>query len=340
MSFEQDKINKVIERVEKMLRLANNAGTEAEANTAAAMAQEMLAAYNLEMADINLASDNKPRADEVRLKEKTTKVALYQWQKTLWEAIAEANYCWYKRVAEYHYNKKNQYVPRTFHHYLIGGQANVVTTRLMGEYLESTISRLCPFTPGRDSSKSWNSWKEGCAARLAERLREKKAELVRESEAKARAAAADNTCTAISLVNVQQREDDLNYAAEHGEEALQRRLCYRMHNVSRENGGDYTIVEGCETCIRRKKFAEEYDNSRALPPVEEKKETEAQRKKREAADEKRWQKRCEREEARNRRHWAKKDMGAYYQGAESAETIGLDTQVGAGRETKKIGGGQ
>src|SRR5262245_51587180 len=127
----QDKIAKVIDKVEKMLRLAANASTEQEAATAAAMAQEYLTAYNLTIADVDINSDRGPKVEDKRVKEKTKKVALYKWQKVLWEAIAKANYCWYRRVAEYHYNKKGDYVPRTFHHYIIGSEANVVTTRLM-----------------------------------------------------------------------------------------------------------------------------------------------------------------------------------------------------------------
>lgn len=328
---DQGKIAKIIDKVEKMLRLAANAGTEEEATTAANMAQEYLAAYNLSLADVDINSDRGPKAEDVRVKETTKKVALYAWQKVLWEAISKSNYCWYRRVAEYHYNAKGHYVPRTFHHYIIGSQANVITTRLMGEYLEQTLSRLCPYKPGRDSSKSWNSWKEGCAARLAERLNEKLRQMMRETREKAEQAAASNTCTAISLVDVMVREDDMNYREEYGEEAYQRRLCFRNH-------ADGEWVEGCENCENRKKWAEQ-DAERAakLPPAKE--ETEAQKRKREDREARRSAKWWERYQQRQAREWAKKDQTAFKQGAEAGETIGLNAQVGTS-EQKKIGGGQ
>jgi hypothetical protein len=337
MTPDPSKTAKIIDKIEKMLRLANNAGTEAEAAAAANMAQEMLAAYNLSMADVDITSDQKkPRPGDERVKEKTKKVALYAWQKTLWEAIAQSNFCWYRRVPEMHTNKAGNYVPKTFHHYIIGGEANVVTTRMMGEYLEQAISRLCPYKPGRDSSRSWNSWKEGCAARLAERLQEKLMEMVRETRAKAEEAAKGNTCTAISLVDVMQREEDLNYRAEYGEEAYQSRICYRNHDP--ENNP----IPNCATCSRRAAFAVQSKERLATigaAQIEEKRETETQRRKREERERRQWQRYQAREEARNRQYWNKRDVGAFKQGAEAGKTIGLDPQVSAGRETKRLGGG-
>src|SRR5688572_7614826 len=102
----EDKTNKIIEKIEKMLRLANNAGTEAEAATAAQMAQAMLAEHNLSMADVDITRGQGARPDVARIKEQTKKVALYQWQRTLWAAIAQVNYCWYRIVRQMHINAK------------------------------------------------------------------------------------------------------------------------------------------------------------------------------------------------------------------------------------------
>lgn len=325
-NIDPSKIEKIIDKVEKMLRLANNAGTEEEATTAMNMAQEYLAAYNLSLADVDITRGQGARPEAARVKEKTQKVALYKWQRHLWKAIAEANFCYYRISTEYHYNKKNQYVPKTFHHYLIGSEANVITVRLMGEYLEQALSRICPYKPGRDSSRSWNSWKEGCAARLGERLAQKKAEMLAENRRKADEAAKANTSTAIALADVFQREDDLNYREMCGEEAYQARLCYRNHTEGQ-------WVEGCAKCKVRKEFAERapviYEEAKPAKP-----ETDAQRRKREEKEARDWQRYQEKQARANERHWAKRDLGAYYEGQDAGDKIGLNTQVGTSEQKK------
>lgn len=308
-------MDKVMERIKKLLNLANNAGTEEEASKAAQMAQEMLAAYNLEMSQIDALQDATASAESgKRVKENYTRSAMFQYQRVLWKALAEANFCWYEAVPVYKTNKLGNMMRSTYHHYLIGREVNVLGTRMMGDYLEETINRLVPFKPGRDSSKSWISWKEGCTARLVERLNEKKWEMVRESQRKQEEAVAQNSSsTALALADVVKSEEDANYLFVHGREAYERMLSWRHDQENCQ----------CEHCVARRKQAERWAAQRALPgEVEEPKiETEAQKRKREEKERRASARYWRQDEARRQRKWAKKDVSAYRAGEEMGSKI-------------------
>ena len=84
----------IIEKIKKLLNLAQSS-CEAEASLAMARAQELLAKYNLDYAQVKDAELYGHQQEEKREKTQVNRSAKYQWQVDLWAAIAEANFCWH-----------------------------------------------------------------------------------------------------------------------------------------------------------------------------------------------------------------------------------------------------
>jgi hypothetical protein len=208
--MEDPKIEAVIAKVRKLLAMAEGNANEHEAAVAAAKAQEMLEAYNLDMATINKQTNTfTPRKDEKR------GGGLYKWQRNLWFATATLNFC------KYYYLKGNLN-GGTYEHQIIGSHVNVVGTEVMGRYLEATIERLArqwvaENHPGRSIFiKPAIAYREGIAARLTDRLWQERykhqqaEELKRAEERQRNARAGINTENALVLQDVINTEEDLN----------------------------------------------------------------------------------------------------------------------------------
>src|SRR5438105_14791415 len=89
-------MTRIIDKIRKLFALAGNNTSEAEAASAMAKAQEMLASYNLEMSMLDTAEVKKhDQADGKRTKEKVERSAMFAYIRKLWEALAEANFCVY-----------------------------------------------------------------------------------------------------------------------------------------------------------------------------------------------------------------------------------------------------
>lgn len=91
-------MDKIIARITKLLtRTKTDRGSsEAEADTAMKMAQELMAKYNLDMAVIEAAAASKEGNGPVeRVKEAMKGRAMYKWQRQLAKYVAEANFCYY-----------------------------------------------------------------------------------------------------------------------------------------------------------------------------------------------------------------------------------------------------
>ena len=298
---------KVVDRLRKLLALANNNTNEHEAAAAMAKAQELMAEYNVEMATIE-ASGGKTEEGGVREKAKLVGRALYQYQRELMRSIADANFC-YCFVHEYS-DKQGEKTIKRRGYQLIGRKTNVATTVMMFDYLNQTMERLVPI--GGDNrlrlSKFAISWKEGCASRLRERIYDRRVELEKASQTKAnehktRAAhpgAAPQAGALMVLGDITQNEYELNMDFLYGQEpgtTTQRRL---------------------ERDARR---ATEV----ALPPAPEKVLSPEEK----AKQDKENQKYQERWQRQNKAYWGRKDMSAYYSGQSAGENISLDQQVGS-----------
>lgn len=116
-------------KIEKLLKLADKAGTPAEAAAAAGKAQELMELYNLEAATIERASGKTGEREKAMVSG-----GMYQYQRDLWDEVARLNFCMYFTRRQRVVVRPN-YRPMRFMHQLIGRKVNVAATRVMGEYI-------------------------------------------------------------------------------------------------------------------------------------------------------------------------------------------------------------
>jgi len=202
-----DRTIAVIEKVKKLLKLADNNQNEHEAAVATAKAMELLAAHNLDMSTVK--GSGKQRADQKR------KGGLYAWQRDLWKAVAELNFCMYWSIPGMRRGD-------TYKHRVLGSTANVASVEVMADYLQSTVERLAQeWARGRGFKSVFVrdaiAYREGMAARLVERLQQIRKERLEEDERKKREETARSrhpgaapTSNALVLADVMESEQDLN----------------------------------------------------------------------------------------------------------------------------------
>jgi hypothetical protein len=200
-----------IERIKKLLALAQNNDNEHQAGAASAKAMELMEQYNLDMAVLGKSGKGQQGAPRDDKKEKG---GLYGWQRDLWKAAAGLNMCMY-------WSLKGQSKGAVYEHRLLGSEVNVLATRLLAEYLQGTVERLAQAWAKEQGYKSCFvreaiAYREGMAKRLTERLEERRKQKLEEDAAKAReeAARAKHPSaapgTGLVLADVIQSEDDLN----------------------------------------------------------------------------------------------------------------------------------
>ena len=156
---------KIVQRVEKLLALANRKkGNEAEAAAAAAKAQEMLAAYNIDMAMVEQGTGSSGRREEAK-----HSGGVYLYQRDLWRAVAELNFCMYwtqsgwkkievnRRAYDGTLRKETNYKLQ-YEHRVVGRTVNVQLTRTMSSYLEQTIERLVMDRLENDNNQRFSRW--------------------------------------------------------------------------------------------------------------------------------------------------------------------------------------
>ncbi|QIG66070.1 unknown function [Ochrobactrum phage vB_OspP_OH] len=198
--------SKIIERIKKLLALANNNPNEAEAAAAMAKAQELLEAYNLDAAVVG-ARDNAR-------KDTKKKGGLYSWQRKLWDAVAKLNFCYYVSI-------KGLARGSSYEHRLIGSHANVVATEMMAQYLQDTVERLAQKWAKDNAYKSVFvreaiAYREGMVLRLSTKLNERREAIVsearkKEQERKRDEARADIvTGNELTILDVISSEADFN----------------------------------------------------------------------------------------------------------------------------------
>lgn len=214
-----EEMNRVIARVQKMLTRAKagRGASEAEAETAMRLAQDLMSKYNLDMAQIEAASTNTENATE-RVKEEAKGRAMYKWQQQLAKYVAEANFCYHliktdSVWVQRHWSDEKpsdlsgrwerfndlggapdniKYVEGrrkvVISHIFVGRKANVITAQLMYQYLTQAIEDAVPVENNAQRlSRSAMSWKEGCADRLCERLAQKRKDLIEKHDAAVKA---------------------------------------------------------------------------------------------------------------------------------------------------------
>jgi hypothetical protein len=324
---------KVLPKIEALLRLAdrNKNSSPAEAASAAAKAQELLLAYNLDASLIGSGGEDG-RREEAKLKG-----GVYQYQRDLWSQVADLNFCLYFTSGEYVEitRKRKRSDGSTYawkderweaRHRLIGKRINVIATVNMAQYLQDAIERLVMERLGNQNNLRFSnfavSYREGAASTIINKLYERRKELIadeerREREAHEKAEAAGrkgvSTETALTIASVEQTERDANMDHLMGEEGWSARK----------------RSERAAEAQRRKEARDAYTRWAEENPEEAREQA---RKAREE-DEKR--------EARNaaRRTGSYRgggsggkdvDRSAYYAGRDAASKISLDPQMGGG----------
>jgi len=166
-------LEKIVARVQKLLSLAGNSGaTEAEAATAMEKAQGLLTAYNLDMTTVTNGGDNGMGArGEERLHGGGTK-----WTQELWRAVADLNFCFYFNVEEYRTRPGSSKKRMRATHKLVGRTVNVVSTKIMCEYIEQTIERLVKDNQPLNKL----AYEEGMSDRIIQRVNQRRREALAE----------------------------------------------------------------------------------------------------------------------------------------------------------------
>lgn len=245
--------------------------TEEEAQARTAKAMELLAAHNLDMLALGTSAKGAQRSD------KTRKGGLYQWQRDLWKAVAELQFCVY-------FSKRGVEKGQTYEHRVVGRHENVIVAELMADYLQQTIER---YTKERATESGYNifaremiAFREGMADRLVERLNILRRERLeedkrkqREAQATARHSAAPGT--ALILADVIQSEGDLNNdyirgwepgttAAKRAAQAAATAPYYEKAKVWQEDRAEFRArwPEEYESKLRDERWSQEYEARR------------------------------------------------------------------------------
>ena len=330
--------------INKLMALARDDGaTEAEAALAAEKAQALMTEHNLSMANIEAAGGQSGEEGQ-RVKDGVSHRQVYKWQRELMRAVADLNFCYCTEQVKYHARTTS------FNGYqLIGRAANVVSTRTMFEYLVQTIERLAREDvqdPKGYFTRYAHSFKEGCADRVVDRLRQRRDEEVARQERKAREekarsahpGAATGNALAVVLGDYVQDEKDLNEDFRRGwpagttkskrleheaewlqyqQEARERREIRRAILLSDRPELD---PEGELFDWLLDGFDEESYNRMNAPRKEE---TEAQRRKRKEKEQREHDRWWNQENRKN----SKKDWAGYSKGQQAGDSVGLDKQV-------------
>lgn len=324
----QDAVNKI----QKLLNLAAKNPNRAEAEAAAAKAQELLTRYNLDAALVERAGG----AADGRREELKTRGGFYQYQRSLWSAVAELNFCMYW-TQEYTVDMSDRNVHRRDgrriysqiqkRHRLVGRIVNTTATKVMAGYLEEAIERLTRENVRGDKTQFYSryamSFREGMVSslvrRISERFRERLAEERRKEMAAAEASDREarpqtGASREVSLHSYVKSESDANMDFLYGEGWSAQRAMERAMSAQRrkEEEAAYTAWATANPEAARAKEAERRE------------------------EDAKWAKR---HRYRGGRSSSKDyDVNAYYAGQDAAKSISLDPQAGS-RNDLKIGGG-
>lgn len=178
--------NKILERVKKMVALGNDAGaTEAERETALRMAYNLLAKYNLSMADL-------PEDDSTEARERQDVViSADRWARSLAQAVAKLFFCRYFYSGTGTSGKDK--------HCFVGRQSNCITARYMAEFLIKSVKREAT---ARYKSPTTPQGRSFCVGTV-DSIRKRVEEMIKTDT-------ESTPGTALVLVSLHQREADAN----------------------------------------------------------------------------------------------------------------------------------
>ena len=319
---------KVLEKIEKLMRLAAKNPNPEEAASAMAKAQELLVAYNLSAEIVGQGS----ASDAVREKQAILG-GMYKYQRYLWKAIADLNFCMYwthQKYTERNTRRRDwdgtmitEKVPYMRHqHVIVGKRVNARSTLAMGQYLEQTIERLVkerfPLNSQRFLSEAV-AYREGMADELYWRLVERRRQLVAEEQARrARdaAAAGVSTAQALTIGSLSEQEKDANQDFFYGEGYSARQRAARAERAAAEKAAEDEYTRWAEA------------NPEEAAKEEKRREKERSKSRRGGGPGSRGG-----ESAQDRR----RGMSTYWQGRSKGKDIGIDPQTQSrSTETRRL----
>lgn len=347
-----DQQKKVLPRIEMLLKKydlgkdSEDQGILNEAASALAKAQELLVAYNLSADLIGQGGDEGTR------EEQKLEGGGRQYERDLWRAVAELNFCLYfssrqRQVTAYKRTRPDgsKYIYRDEKivpvHRLVGRKVNVMATVQMARYLEDAIERLVTERIGDNGRERWSrfnvQFREGAASTVTGKLYDRRQEIVtedqrkaKEAEDRAREAAMSgvSTSTALTVASHAQAEKDANNDFANGWEPG-KTAALRAEWQAKQAAEAERARQAREAHTQWLK-----DNPEEARRLEEEAEKERRAaEKREARNAARRKDSYRWTQADERRS---EDYQAYKMGARAAEKISIDQQVGA-KSAGKLG---
>jgi hypothetical protein len=254
------------------------------------------------------------------------------WHGPLMEAVAESFFV----HVSIHKNKEQ----RKWDFTLIGRPAAVASVAMTYEYLNKAIDRIYKAT----KPPSHHQFFCGAAERLGERLKERHAKRLREeAERKSREQAArssqapsSSTALVVTLVDYEQREQDLNDDFRFGREpgtTQRQREADRARAAAKEARYKELLAQGIPDGVA---WNMAYIGQSLERATEYQREWEARQEKQQnrgwtKGDEERWR----RERDRQFREAQRRSTTSWRSGREAGDTVGLDQQVDK-QERKKL----
>lgn len=195
---------RILERVRKMMRLANDAAaTDGERDNALRMAHATLAKYNLKMAQADV-NDGGSQKGEKRT-DGAFNLREFAWMRTVAMVVGELFFCSFFFVP---------YKPKHATYCFVGSEANVFTAVEMAQYVIGSINREATKravevgeTP---RGTYWRDFCKGAMIRVAHRCKELRAAAANEHAPAETAAKTPGT--AVVLASVYENERKLNDA--------------------------------------------------------------------------------------------------------------------------------
>ena len=292
-----------VEKVKKLLRLAGNNPSQDEAQNALDRAHQILEQHNISISDLE---DRKDHArDDTRVNG-----GLYKWQRQVWKASAELNFCVYFDILGQQRGQK-------FEHRLVGRAENVVMSQIMAEYLQGAIERIARNWAKENDrhifAKDCIIFREGMADTITMRLQSLQHDRMKEAEAKEKEAAATGT-NAVTIFGAAHREKDMNTDYLNGWEPG----TAARHRAERE-------ARMAEYDRKRKEEEAEHEVKMATDPEYAKKWRAEEAKRAKEAE--KWWARYTRRKARSNAEDRRKSTPAYKEGRSAGYEVGLDQQV-------------
>ena len=194
--MEQDKLDALVNKIQKLLNLAGNNPNENEAAAAMEAASRLMAVHNLTLMDVDTTKDEE-RIEEKFAEKGGTKAG---WARRIWNSTCSLNFC------KYFYTS----VPRSSDiHHIIGTRANVTATMVMADYLVTTVNRLAFEAIIKGTERQ--AFRLGAATRLSQRLFQLKKDRERGTNNKG-SINPENLPALANLYAVHQTDNDAYYA--------------------------------------------------------------------------------------------------------------------------------